>query len=279
MGLTTAILIIAILAYHHINGSAKMIKVFQTDQNISNFVPNSGALLVSEVPNNNMSSVTICFRFLVNQFMVFTDPPIQNLVEFDGKPAFGIYYDFKPPSDPTIQENLGSRWKLGSVFGYYFYNNKFSLFPLMSVLPRKWNNACFLSSQNYFKVFVNSHFIYEEHIQQEATHSNIAIMGTTKAQPEDTFIGSVFGKLTDFNLWNYNLNKKDILEWEKCGTKKGNIVDWGTSKWRVMNLKETLVGKLDLCKKEKKANLLMSNSKRNFDETLLLCNEIGKMFF
>ena len=94
-------------------------------------------------------------------------------------------------------------------------------------------------------------------------------MGTTFAQPEDTFTGSVFGKLTDFNLWNYNLNKKDILEWEKCGTKKGNIVDWDKSKWRVMNLKETLVEKQDLCIKEKKAHLLMSNSKRDFDKTLL----------
>ena len=97
MALTPVILIIALLAYHHIDGSAKMIKVFETEQNASNFVPNSGALLISEVPSNNVSSVTICFRFLVKQFLMFVVPQVQNLVEFDGKPVFGIYYDFKPP--------------------------------------------------------------------------------------------------------------------------------------------------------------------------------------
>ena len=47
------------------------------------------------------------------------------------------------------------------------------------------------------------------------------------AQPKDTFAGSVFGKITDFNVWNYDVDDEDILKWTTCeNNKKGNLVDW-----------------------------------------------------
>ena len=274
------ITLMVLLAYHPISGSTETIKVLQTDENISSFVPNSGAWLISEIPDKKISNVTVCFHFFVNQFIMYNNPPAQNLVEFNGMPVFGITYDFRHPSDPNIQQSIGERWKNGSVFGYYFHKNAFSLFALRSVLPRKWNNVCFISHKNYFKVFVNSQFIYEENIQYEMEHSNIVIMGSTMAQPKGTFAGSFFGKITDFNVWNYDVDDEDILKWTTCeNNKKGNLVDWNTSKWKVKGLKETFVEKQELCQQEEKTHFIMSNLKRDFDSTLLLCTEMCKLNF
>ena len=55
----------------------------------------------------------------------------------------------------------------------------------------------------------------------------------------------------------------------------GNIVDWDNAKWRAIGLEEEVIEKKEVCMAGKQPQLVVSEKRRNFDDTQAFCEVLG----
>ena len=59
---------------------------------------------------------------------------------------------------------------------------------------------------------------------------------------------SLFGKMTDFNIWNKSFGIMKMVEWTRCNLKEdGNIVAWNKSEWEIVDLDLEEADENDVC--------------------------------
>ena len=71
--------------------------------------------------------------------------------------------------------------------------------------------------------------------------------GKVKREDDNRYFqGSVFGKLTDVNIWNNLLAKDELSRWENCNeTITGNVVKCDFKQWNIVGLTEEMVEDAD----------------------------------
>ena len=98
------------------------------------------------------------------------------------------------------------------------------------------NTVCIIASSSdmFYRTIVNGVLVYEgldyqEH--HEEKDKNLFFMGE-KIDNNENFTASLFGRMSDINLWNTTLSYREVTVWEECKLDKGgNIIDWETADW------------------------------------------------
>ena len=119
--------------------------------------------------------------------------------------------------------------------------------------PMKWNHVC-LSYQNVSritKIVSNGKVVFDE-VDEDLKSSgavmpddflkNLYIMGRQPGDDPKQY-PSLFGKMTDVNIWDRPLGLEEMEAWINCTSGEGgNIVDWDTAEWTlflsVLNIRD-----------------------------------------
>ena len=99
-------------------------------------------------------------------------------------------------------------------------------------------------------------------------------------QPIDgTFHYSMFGAMTDVNIWNRSLSEAEVEKWSRCELGAGgNLLDWSTAQWEAVGLQEEEVKKEEICFKNSKKAFIVVQDKKTFNNTINLCKALeGEM--
>ena len=98
------------------------------------------------------------------------------------------------------------------------------------------------------------------------------IMGKTSSSE---YLYSMFGRMTDMNMWSRSLTEVEAVSWTLCRTREGgDLVDWKTATWEARGLQELQVEREEVCR-QRKDRLLLSKVKSDFDASLHLARMVG----
>ena len=225
--------------------STSLVTVLETTSDLGAFDPHIGA----EVDNSSTLGhiqVTVCARFLIYQF---TSHPSQCLLWWDKE---GIY----------------SSSKAVASFGAYHS------FPIWDI--QVWNHVCIIldSVSADLRIVLNGETVLDVHLEADISplDKNLSIMGKPSTSG---YLYSMFGRMTDVNMWSRSLTEVEAVAWTLCRTMEGgDLVDWRTATWEARGLQEVQVEREEVCR-ERKDRLLVSEVKRDFDATLHLARMLG----
>ena len=103
-------------------------------------------------------------------------------------------------------------------------------------------------------------------------NSNLRFMGNFNEDPSP---GSLFGQMTDINVWNTSFTPEDVVAWAQCKmVEGGNIVKWDTAVSKTMGLEEFTIDRVDVCRQQRGSQLIVSEIKQNFNKTVTFCKEV-----
>ena len=88
--------------------------------------------------------------------------------------------------------------------------------------------------------------------------------------------GSMFGKMTDVNIWNYSMTVEEMKFWTNCSNDSGggNVVNWETAEWTTWDLEEENIDKSEICQ-VKRPGLTIFPQRRTFKDSQELCQRLG----
>ena len=106
-------------------------------------------------------------------------------------------------------------------------------------IPQHWHHVCFSfkSSTSQVVLVSNGRILMEKVLESpqpgESTKvppeclTNLNIMRGSGSADD-----SMFGKMTDVNIWGRALTKRDMIQWTKCELEdQGDIISWIKAKW------------------------------------------------
>ena len=94
---------------------------------------------------------------------------------------------------------------------------------------------------------------------------------------ENRYKYSVFGAMTDVNIWDRLMTQSEVEQWSRCELGAGgNMLDWNTAQWEAVGLQEEEVDIEKVCRKElMKKHLMVLQEKKTFDEAVKRCRVMG----
>ena len=210
-------------------GSFQTIKVFKTTNNIEKFKDGTGARLVQDVQDFELVDISICLRFFffakLDTFNILIYSK-QNWDTFASNMVIFGLQDWTIHHEPRISIGLMDTWYDTSIL---------IAWPAMA-----WHHVCLTYHNNSSVMTVVSnggrHFkkVTLEHLKKNPTPippeflTNLFIMraSTTEITEENKF-WSMFGKITDVNIWNYTMTVEEMNSWTKCNNTGGggNVVN------------------------------------------------------
>ena len=212
----------------------------------------SGAELLSS-SLKGMQEVSLCARFYTYQF------------GHDNMWQHYLGYDF-----PPLLFSAGLKYGAEGNIGAFDV-----LIPPWKI--QEWNTVCYLISHKdrVYQIVMNGEIVGEERteiLNFGKTEENLGFMGWKRM---DRFMYSVFGEMTDINIWDRVLAPHEVRDWEECRNNVGgNKVDWRTATWVAVGLEEVVIEKEEICKHLTKHEIVVSDVKRNFLSTDLFCRNI-----
>ena len=96
---------------------------------------------------------------------------------------------------------------------------------------------------------INEEIVYETNNyngEHRNANKNITFMG--RVEDFTAYKYSLFGQMTDINIWSRTFNAHEVLQWMECKMDEGgNVLDWKTAKWRSVELEEVSVDEEEVC--------------------------------
>ena len=177
-----------------------------------------------------------------------------------------------------MKSELGNKYRIANVYGHLFdsygnHGDKYFDIWTMGV----WNSFCITGNngEQSLKVYVNGKIVVEDKDYSgflRQASSNVDLM-----KNYHTFLdGEIKSEITDVNIWNQEKPQSFIQSWSNCDkVEEGNIVKWSKSEFMLSNvLEEDLPHTdVDVCKDH--TQYIVSEYKRDFDETVKFCSIIG----
>ena len=233
------------------------------------------------IPGLNLSSLgtfTMCARFNIYQFIVHSEVDsgkyqyknMSDLVQ-GIFPGFGtgslVHCDNSDYFCPYI---AAADRKLKHVYVQTHFFGQRKVLPT-SLKPNTWNYFCLKVNRTSANIKLND----------EASIKYKADKGHT-AYPDDSyrFMDSMYGALTDLNIWDVNLSDAESERWMNCTIKtEGNVFSWQSSSQHVQmtGLKRVTDSLDNICYLDRSSHLIVGNEPLNFDETFDYCNKIQSM--
>ena len=172
---------------------------------------------------------------------------------------------------------LAENWQIGNVLAWNDWGDPVPL----DWRPGVWNSACFVMSkpQKLFKIIFNGQTIEPKNKLPYRGYNGeggLNIMGMPLA--DGKYKMSMFGAMTDVNIWNRSLSQSEVEQWSRCElTEGGNILDWRTAQWRAVGLQEREINRDQVCSSDSsfRKHLMVFKKKINFDETMKHCSNLG----
>ena len=139
-----------------------------------------------------------------------------------------------------------------------------------------WNHVCLILDSVTAKILtvMNGDTILHEHLKVDLSllDQNISLLGLDN---KGGYTHSLFGRITDVNMWSRSMTEEDAVAWTMCRMREGgDLVDWRTATWEARGLQEVHVEREEVCK-ERQHRLLVSNIRRDFGGTLHLARTLG----
>ena len=210
--------VVIILSLLHLTYS-QTIRVLRTTKDLSTLQPNIGGELHSSSLLGHQE-LTICARFSTFKFSTHLHDEKTQTVLRVGRIHLLSSYTMLPQqsSQGTIWENMiGNKWQNGNAVGYS-NGDKNSIFTIWKMGENIWNNVCIIasSSRRTYKMILNGETVYEGNNYRgglSTESSNLRFMGNFNEDPPP---GSLFGQMTDINVWNTSFTNEDVLDWAQC---------------------------------------------------------------
>ena len=179
--------------------------VLESPQNVSDFVPTSGAALHNS-SLQGQKQITMCARFLNHQFTANNYQALLTIAQ-----------------DHTI---LWSTWNPEINAGTSLPLRLFKVWDL-----GVWNHVCCMldSTLSQSQIILNGKTIllsndYSTDHNTFPDH-NLSIMGYPTKQSIDltngSFVSSFFGRMTDVNIWSRIFTKEEAIAWTQCEKTEG----------------------------------------------------------
>ena len=198
------------------------------------------------------NQVTVCARFLTNRF---TDEAYHGVFGWGSKAIVSVW-------DPNLGLIAGA--SLGGLHQ----------FPVWDMMV--WNHVCIMldSVTENMRVVMNGKTTLEANLEADISilDHNLTLMGYLTPSG---YAFSLFGRMTDVNMWSRSMTDEDAVSWTRCRRMEGgDLVDWRTATWEARGLQEVQVEREEVCR-VKQERLLVSHVKRDFDGTLRLARMLG----
>ena len=168
------------------------------------------------------------------------------------------------------------QWQNGDAF----YSDIFRKFVIVDWKPAVWNNICTLLSdkRKLRKVYFNGKLIITDKnyigFHKFTKNRNIQIMGHVLT--DSKYKDSLFGAMTDLNIWSRSLSQSEVEQWSRCELGAGgNLLDWNTAQWEAVGLQEFELDKERVCATINKTQLMIFSQTRNFDKSIKYCTTLG----
>ena len=253
------------------------IQVLSSDQDVISHVPDSGA----EVLHSSLAgqdTVTICVRFITYQFTHhgYGRWPAQVLLQI-GDDKVLLFTAAMTEQNPVYKCDswAGKLWRNGDILFADHFNTR----ATVDLTPGVWNNYCItLSASNrYLRTVFNGKIIADQ-VDYDGYHlrknQNLRVLGKYYAHGKYKY--SLFGAMTDINIWNRSLAQVEVEQWGRCELGAGgNLLDWDTAQWQAEGLESFSIEKKNICNRTKLKHLQIFRKKRDFNSTLRLCQTIG----
>ena len=242
---------------------SKTIKVLTTEEDLSKFKDGSGARLKNP-PVVELVDVTVCLRFY--EFVLVKKKHLISSMLSSSSPilVIGDHY----PKWIGFQ----SRWtKVASNIDW----------PIMT-----WNHICwsFDSETSTNRMVSNGDAALEEIDENLLKHPKVIppeflgtlfIMRKSYPDPINVQFRSMFGKMTDVNIWNYSMSIDEMKSWTNCvDIKVGNVVNWETAQWRMEGVGEERIAMEEICQSVNELALFTS-PRRDFETSVKFCSNLG----
>ena len=243
--------IIFFLVFHFCNAS---FRVLSSGRDVATHQPHySGAKLLNSFLAGQ-DTVTICARAFTYQFtQEGYIAPAHVLMTFDRQ--FLFLSGQMTEKNPFLKHRAARTiWRNGDIA-----LNNFGTLLQVDWRPGVWNSACFLLSisRQLNQVWFNGKIIKtDDDISsfQKAVDENITLSVMGEPHDDGTFHYSMFGAMTDVNIWNRSLSGAEVEQWSRCELGAGgNLLDWNTAQWEAVGLQEEELDTKKICQKSEEA--------------------------
>lgn len=234
------------------------------------FKDGSGARL-RDVGQHEIVDMTVCFRFFFfakddSHMIIHSKLDKDPLSEWKAIFAVEDWIDKNHDSRPTTSFGLRSDW----IRAYIDC-------PVMI-----WYHMCLSNNASSMTVVSNGKTISEnlgsgnKPMPKEFLSNMFIMRASTPEETEEKQFYSMFGKMTDVNIWNYSMTVEEMKSWTNCKNKYGggNVVNWETAEWTTWYLEVEILDKSELCRKEEHG-LTIFPQERPFMKSVELCKRLG----
>ena len=230
--------------------------VLETPSELSVIEKNSWA----ELGNSSLlgqKKVTVCARFLNYQI----PSEYQNILVF----SEGVRL-------------LKSEWVSDTeIYGstYLGHTYLFSIWKL-----QVWNHVCIMidSVSKTVQTVLNGKIVATDRawIDHSALTDSLTIMGSPDNE-RFSETGSLFGRMTDVQIWSSNFSQEEAETWTLCQNTQGggDLLDWNMASWRAVGLQEVQVERGEVCREEQQGGLWVSGIQKNFDDSVHFVSLLG----
>ena len=234
--------------------SSSLLTVLETTSDLAMFDPHTGAQLENSSTFAH-KKVTVCARFLTHQFTTHTyEEPNQVVIAWGFEGVFSWWDGF----------DLKSAAKFGDWFR----------FPIWDM--EVWNHVCIIldAGRGNLRIIMNGEPVLDIDCKADLSilDGNLSMMGKLTASG---YVYSLFGRMTDVNMWGRSLTEEEAVSWTLCRTSEGgDLVDWRTATWEARGLQEVQVEREEVCR-ERQDRLMVTPFKRDFDDIVALARMLG----
>ena len=260
------------------------IKVYHTTNDISEFSGDNSYIKLSNPPNKTMSDITLCLRFWHHRI---AGRKINLLFSME---RFSIFAGWA-----RNKKILGIEWwqnddlVTGATLYNYNYNNKtFYEFPDWPL--NTWNHLCVtlntqsrkltivLNTKSVLDVEFEMDTFKDYNLDNAGKHflKNLMLMGACFGKFGCTY--SMFGQITDVNIWDNVLTEEEIINWMTClYSSGGNVINWEQESWTETGLEESTIEDQQVCSSnDNRTTMIIFPSKTfDFDSTAEYCRLLG----
>ena len=259
--------------------SSLSIRVLSTELDLARRSPATGAeLLDSAVAGQD--TLTVCARVIAYTFTHHQYLWSKQILLQIGDTVLieGFAMTEEKPNGKT---DAGDLWRNGDIL--LGIPDSFSRYREVSWIPGTWNSFCLSlsASKKQYDIMFNGVTLVTEgpyngfHLKETG---NVWMMGGEVTTGEVVW-NSLFGAMTDVNIWNRSFSHTELVQWSRCELQtKGNILNWDVAHWNMVGLKKLEMKKDEVCgtmDTKPKDFLMIFKDEKTFDDTIRHCKAVG----
>ena len=276
-------------------------RVLSTVNNISIFPETETGMKLKYPPQTTTQEGTICLRFFSYQLINFSGAHCLLRIGY-----LNICATW-PVNNRLLDLGMLPWWENDDivtgvmVLTSVVHNVPVKFYEIPDWNLQRWNTVCLslstkvrtfnviLNGKNVLRAKIQKHIINDNQIIRMERDllktinifgfelSDLMVKERVKREEDRKFYLSLFGKITDVNVWNNVLPEEEILMWENGNeTIKGNVVKWDINEWDTVGLTEEIVEDTQIWSTDhERESMAFCGKSLGFYESIHFCNQMG----